>query len=113
MLWDFTNNLVCQILHCYLYYVILNRRVSSISCALAKVFGNNLISCFCTEVYKGKKISSILAIFIRTGFDMSTKRNICVPQVITLDTMLLRTLRLYSICAALEDSTTDAIASSL
>lgn len=36
MLLDFTNNFVPQILHCYLYYVILNsaRRVSSISCAL-------------------------------------------------------------------------------
>ena len=37
MLWNFTDNLFPQILHCYLYYVILNgsRLVSSISCAPA------------------------------------------------------------------------------
>ena len=73
------------------------------------MFCNNLIS-FCTEVKKCEKISLILAIVILLDSIWPRSAIFCFSQNITLDTMLLRTLWLYSICATLEDLITDEIA---
>ena len=94
MVSDFANNLVPQILHCYLYYVILNRgrRVSiAVLAHSRRCLAITSSPAFARKSRRARKFPPFLQFLSVPNSICPQGAIFCFPQNITLDTMLLRT----------------------